>query len=311
MPIEVRCPCGQVYQVKSELAGKRVRCKKCGGAITVPAEVFPTSVDEFSTAGADPFQMNFELENIKDLPGLGRKCPNCTVPLEPHAVFCVRCGFNLKTGMQVKSVRDPTAGEYRPSIKQTRVAFSLIGGMILLVGVLIFAIAVSDEDKTAAVVPGIVLMMMGGAGCAAAFIAASEIRIERSPQGQVEIIQSRGLGPLRLVRRYDARAFDAVWFVQVAARGRDNTVLLCLMLLLLCFGVVPGLIWWALMFRRNEASVSYRVELRKEGQAPITLLRGGEDAKEDANAIARLIENAANLPREQELGLFNTGKLGF
>ena len=37
MPIPLKCPCGKKLQVKDELAGRRVKCPACGGAITVPA----------------------------------------------------------------------------------------------------------------------------------------------------------------------------------------------------------------------------------------------------------------------------------
>lgn len=311
MTIKVTCSCGQAYRVKSELAGKRVRCKKCDAAIIVPGGTRPQRLEDTRSVDADPLGFDGEFQNIPDLPGLGRKCPNCMAPLEPHAVFCICCGFHLQTGRQAKTVRDATAGQYHPSITQLRTAFGLIGGMSLLFGLAIVAVALSSEGKLTAVVPGMVLVFLGSAGCTAAMIAASEIRIERTPQGKAEIVQSRGLGPLRLVRRYEADAFEAVWFVQEVGKVSDHTFLLAFLLLLLCFGFLPGLVWWMLLLRGKSASVSYRVELRKTGSAPIVLLRGGEDAKDDANSIARLIENAADLPREQELGLINTGKLGF
>ncbi len=37
MPIPVTCACGKSLRLKDDLAGKRVRCPGCGGAITVPA----------------------------------------------------------------------------------------------------------------------------------------------------------------------------------------------------------------------------------------------------------------------------------
>ena len=38
MTISVNCPkCNKQYQVRDELAGKRVRCKKCKGVVPIPA----------------------------------------------------------------------------------------------------------------------------------------------------------------------------------------------------------------------------------------------------------------------------------
>lgn len=49
MPLRFRCPCGQKFKTREELAGKRAQCRKCGRAIRVPqsttydteAEVLP------------------------------------------------------------------------------------------------------------------------------------------------------------------------------------------------------------------------------------------------------------------------------
>ncbi len=37
MPIPLSCSCGKKLRVKDELAGRRVKCPACGGAIAVPA----------------------------------------------------------------------------------------------------------------------------------------------------------------------------------------------------------------------------------------------------------------------------------
>jgi predicted Zn finger-like uncharacterized protein len=36
MSIQAQCPCGKSYHVKDELAGRKVRCAKCGAVIAVP-----------------------------------------------------------------------------------------------------------------------------------------------------------------------------------------------------------------------------------------------------------------------------------
>ncbi len=52
MPIDVVCRgCGNTYQVSRKLAGKRVRCKGCGGGIGVPGAVAATVATE--EGGAD------------------------------------------------------------------------------------------------------------------------------------------------------------------------------------------------------------------------------------------------------------------
>ena len=48
MAISVQCACGQKYNVKDELAGKKLKCKKCGEGMRVPTpQRKPPSDDEF------------------------------------------------------------------------------------------------------------------------------------------------------------------------------------------------------------------------------------------------------------------------
>jgi hypothetical protein len=311
MHIDITCSCGQRYRVKESLAGKRVKCQKCAAAIAVPATTLSTDNGYATSSDSSLSSFDEQLTHSVNLPGLGRKCPNCTVPLAPHATFCVACGFNLKTGQATKTTRDASVGSHYPSITPVRTALSLVGGMALLVGLVTLIAAANGEGMRAAIVPGIVITVFGAAGCAAAILAISEIRIEKTPKGRAQVIKSRGLGPFRNVCRYDTHEFDAAWFIQTATKGGTHGILLAFMLLFLCFGLVPGLIWWAMLLRGNEARVSYRVELRKEGCSPVTLFRGGEDSKHDANAIARLIKNATELPLEQDLGLLGGDSLTF
>ena len=36
MPLTVTCDCGRTLRLKEELAGRKVRCPSCAGALTVP-----------------------------------------------------------------------------------------------------------------------------------------------------------------------------------------------------------------------------------------------------------------------------------
>ena len=36
MPIPVSCQCGQAFRAKDDLAGKRVKCPKCGQPLQIP-----------------------------------------------------------------------------------------------------------------------------------------------------------------------------------------------------------------------------------------------------------------------------------
>ena len=79
MAISVACSCGKKLKVKEESAGRKVRCPGCGEAVVVPA---------------------LSDDDSQEAPGLAEKiqnCPKCKNELDPGAVLCVKCGFNLKT----------------------------------------------------------------------------------------------------------------------------------------------------------------------------------------------------------------------
>ncbi|MDA0832734.1 MAG: hypothetical protein O2955_11490 [Planctomycetota bacterium] len=60
MTITVRCVCGQRYEVRPSLAGKKFRCKKCTDILTIPVTT-PSST-------ADDIDLDFNLSEYSDAP---------------------------------------------------------------------------------------------------------------------------------------------------------------------------------------------------------------------------------------------------
>ena len=82
MAIKVACVCGQTCAAGEELAGKTMRCPKCGRSLAVP------------NAGA----------HLRPGPGTGsspgaktavRRCNQCGSAMSAAAVLCVKCGYDL------------------------------------------------------------------------------------------------------------------------------------------------------------------------------------------------------------------------
>jgi hypothetical protein len=67
MAIQARCPCGQRFRIRPDLAGKRVRCPKCKGVFAVP---FPENADHADTS-SDPLFC----DALDDPLGLGESGP--------------------------------------------------------------------------------------------------------------------------------------------------------------------------------------------------------------------------------------------
>ena len=99
MPIQVACQCGQKFSAKDELAGKRVKCPKCGQPLVI-AEAAPAPSDslEDSLGGLGGLMDQAGFENAG-----GAACPKCNAGMPPGAVLCVACGFHLESGETLKT----------------------------------------------------------------------------------------------------------------------------------------------------------------------------------------------------------------
>lgn len=110
MPIQVTCgQCKQTLAAPDTLAGKAAKCPKCSAIINIPAAApaAPALSPLGAPAGA---AAGFGAPAPSGaIPG-GSVCPTCYSSLPPNAVLCVKCGFNLKTGQQTKTVRGPGLG---------------------------------------------------------------------------------------------------------------------------------------------------------------------------------------------------------
>jgi len=85
--VKFNCPsCGRTLNVKDEYAGKKARCPGCKEALTVP---FAPEAAE--AAAAQPA-------------AAASACPSCGGTLADGAVFCVACGYDLRTGKQLRTV---------------------------------------------------------------------------------------------------------------------------------------------------------------------------------------------------------------
>ncbi len=81
MAIPVTCEaCGKSLKVPDKLAGKKAKCPKCQEVIRIPGE---RKSGRIPSAAA------------------GNDCPSCGRSLGAGDVFCVGCGYDLRTGKKV------------------------------------------------------------------------------------------------------------------------------------------------------------------------------------------------------------------
>lgn len=99
MPIETACPkCTKVVKAKEELAGKRVKCPACA----TPFVIGPAKKGGEPPSGLHSlFDEVFE-ERAK--PGESA-CPSCGRTMVADAVVCVGCGYDARSGRQLRTKR--------------------------------------------------------------------------------------------------------------------------------------------------------------------------------------------------------------
>ncbi|MCP4816828.1 MAG: hypothetical protein GY888_30315 [Planctomycetaceae bacterium] len=116
MPIKISCRCGQRFQAPEKLAGKKVRCPKCGDPLVIPTAGSPGTARQATPAANDMGSLLDEI-GVESTPTGGKRCPQCNTTLAGQAVFCVGCGFNLETNEFVDGIDQQTNPDGRPKRK--------------------------------------------------------------------------------------------------------------------------------------------------------------------------------------------------
>ncbi|MFT5523006.1 MAG: hypothetical protein ACI9G1_001270 [Pirellulaceae bacterium] len=99
MPIPVGCQCGQRFAAPDNLAGKAVRCPKCGNPLQIPN---PQAEQPQQQGGVGDLLDEVGVEQHAPV-YQGPACPSCTEPVKEEQVICVNCGYNLKTKKKLKT----------------------------------------------------------------------------------------------------------------------------------------------------------------------------------------------------------------
>jgi hypothetical protein len=105
MSIEFLCTgCGRLLRVEDALAGRKTRCPRCDAVSVVSEAAAPVAAiraGPAATAVVDGLPA--------DTDEAAAVCPGCQADLLPGAVVCLECGYHLKDGKRLRTVRKPLA----------------------------------------------------------------------------------------------------------------------------------------------------------------------------------------------------------
>jgi WD40 repeat protein len=163
MAIAFKCPCGNLFKVGDEYAGKRTTCPACGAKLKVPTprstpqaekpavesapdlsslgselDALPSGTDPL-LGGADPLGLSSapDLGSLANLTGLAlpssqaELCPQCQALLTAYSVVCMRCGFDKRPPPRRKSRQQ----------RDYRIPIAIGGGAVGMVAVVVVVLA--------------------------------------------------------------------------------------------------------------------------------------------------------------------------
>jgi hypothetical protein len=167
--ITVTCPeCEKQLKATSEVLGKKIRCKACGATFVGRAAKEATTPAKKPAAKKDVPKKDTPQKDAKAAPKapapapddddddmaaygvtheyIGRRCPNCTEPVDEEQVVCLECGYNTSTRELTRRVKinDITGGDVfwwlLPGI------LCVIAALILLTAWLLYVFMVTEAS---------------------------------------------------------------------------------------------------------------------------------------------------------------------
>jgi hypothetical protein len=292
-PGAAACPhCGELVPVPPRRKGQRRACPACGGEWAAPAKAKPApaaappppplrTVNEKLTAPDD----DPETSNPYLVADRGRRvCPGCNDEIEPEAVLCVRCGYDLRTGRKVVKTYKPidVSWDSGMPLRWRLIAFASAMGLALVVFGL-FAILVTEQGW-AFVPPWLVF----GAMMSFLFGTYDRLALRRNRSGETSLTKTWRFCfvPVR-PSVIDVHAYEGVLSGRAHSGGCwEWTVFLALLPL----GLVPSAVWWYFAIYR----IVYYVALcRDHGSPEVILYRGWSEAR--MHEVARTVRDAGGL----------------
>ena len=330
MSVDMECGrCGKRLRVRAEWAGKKAKCPACGAVSVVPAadaalgtasrpadppgEVLTVAPIDDAPLDVVPLQPEPDAgKKPAPAPGAPGTCPECGVAMAADAVICLDCGFNRKTGKQLKTVSKRIertwylGGLFEPTVI---VVFILTVLVLATVAFLSANLAATTDlvedvrthqneaaDLSEYIIVAAVLVVIGTVLGALLLLGNfTRIRITRDRGGKPLLLRDRWL--FFIPTGHATIDLDGYQLIKLGHKegGANPSVIALLLCLFLC-GLVPGLIFYLLLFRGSSFTLEVAGE-HEGGYAPAVepevLYRGPSEVK--MRAIGDALKEIAGL----------------
>ncbi len=297
MSVSVLCDsCGRQVPVPAGHGPRKLRCPDCGVYCDVPpptnAQIatFPERNERMRATPA-PATLETLLEGTDEDDGKpyrvvgdakpSEPCPECSKLVPRGSIICNHCGFNRQTGTTIQRVHEKVDKQWEPDFR-----FSVRFGTFLAVQGFVAAIFLSLVDGSWFTLAAPWLI----GGVLLAFILGSYARLNltRNSKGRIRLTKTWRICFVPL------GASDMLWRdyeVIVTSQSHDDGFLdWVILLLLLPWGIIPGVLWWFYVLKADLFDVSL---LRDHGSSALLLFRSRSQPV--ALEIAEAIRNITGL----------------
>jgi hypothetical protein len=246
--------CGRRLKVSEVYRGKRTKCPECAAISVVPeyddlAVVDPGAIQEAPAAGgtARVGQAGGQAEGV-GVAEISPTCPSCRKILPRGAVLCVECGHDFRTGRQLETAHERFE-------KRWEVGPPLAIRLGLLIG--LECLCLPAGALTREVSSGLALIFAGSVFLILILGTYIKLHLVRTGRGKIMLTRTWCICFIPAIRhQVNVRSYDVI----LIDATRTDIAMLLFMIVLLFFGVCPGLIWWYILFTR----VTYHISLRKD-----------------------------------------------
>lgn len=283
--VEMRFPCRRCRR----LVRRQGECPDCDGAVPTRTPhgneepVWWPSVDVPEDKDDEEDSSPYGVEGADDV-----KCPKCCMMLPPGSVLCVRCGFHLTKRKKIARTYQPMERVWETNASyQTRL--TLFWTCEAFFGILGLSGVVSGKADL-----GVFLVSFLGLSAMLGFLFGTfdRIYLTRDVRGRVQLIKTwRVCFFAQSPRSIDVRSFEGVSSGQHRAVSPWDSWILYI---LIPFGIIPGIIWWYLVFYK----ITYHVALNRDHGFPTYLVYSGR-SNIKMKEIAYALRDASGLPYDE------------